>query len=130
MRVQRVEKHIIRQNNKYYAMLDNFGFMSKNLYNFANYIIRQKFCKDGQFISYNKLDKLLKQSGMDYDYRNMPVAQSAQQCLRVLGKNWKSFFKSIKDWSKNKNKYNGRPKLPKYVNYSPLTSLKWELLGQ
>ena len=61
------------------------------------------------------MDKLLKQENMDYDYRNMPVAQSSQQCLRLLDKNWKSFFKSIKDWSKHKDKYTGRPKLPKYL---------------
>ncbi|SHH19810.1 RNA-guided endonuclease InsQ/TnpB family protein [Tepidibacter thalassicus] len=115
MIVRRVEKHIIRQNNKYYDMLDNFCFMSKNLYNFANYQIRQQFCKNGEFINYTKLDKLLKQDGMDYDYRNMPVAQSAQQCLRLLEKNWKSFFESIKKWNKNKDKYTGRPKLPKYL---------------
>jgi putative transposase len=45
----------------------------------------------------------------------MPTAQSAQQCLRLLEKNWKSFFKSIKDWSKHKDKYSSRPKLPGYL---------------
>ena len=44
----------------------------------------------------------------------MPTAQSAQQILRLLEKDWKSFFVSVKDWSKNKEKYLGRPKLPKY----------------
>ncbi|SES91643.1 hypothetical protein SAMN03080614_101931, partial [Anaerobranca gottschalkii DSM 13577] len=39
---------------------------------FANYQIRQKFCKEGKYISYNQMDKLLKQEGMDNDYRNMP----------------------------------------------------------
>ena len=115
MKVQRVEKHIIKSNNPYYSMLDNFCFKSKNLYNFANYQIRQEFCKNNNYINYNQMDKLLKQENMDYDYRNMPVAQSSQQCLRLLDKNWKSFFKSIKDWSKHKDKYTGRPKLPKYL---------------
>ncbi|SES97670.1 putative transposase, partial [Anaerobranca gottschalkii DSM 13577] len=45
----------------------------------------------GKYISYNKMDKLLKQEGMDNDYRNMPTAQSAQQTLKLLDKNWKSF---------------------------------------
>lgn len=44
----------------------------------------------------------------------MPGAQSAQQTLRLLDTNWKSFFKSIKDWSKNKDKYTGKPRLPRY----------------
>ncbi len=44
----------------------------------------------------------------------MPTAQSAQQILRLLDKNWKSFFTSIKDWKNHKEKYLGQPKLPKY----------------
>ena len=44
----------------------------------------------------------------------MPGAQSAQQTLRLLDTNWKSFFISIKNWSKNKDKYMGKPRLPRY----------------
>lgn len=111
----RVERHIIKSSNKYYKLLDELCFKSKNLYNFANYQIRQKFCNENKYITYNQLDKILKQENMNFDYKNMPTAQSAQQILRLLDKNWKSFFKSIKDWNKNKNKYTGRPKLPKYL---------------
>lgn len=110
----RVEKHLIKKNHPYYSMLDNFCFVSKNLYNHANYIVRNEFCKSGQWIKYGVLDKLLKNDIEYPDYRAMPTAQSAQQTLRLLDKNWKSFFVSIKDWSKNKDKYLGRPKLPKY----------------
>lgn len=114
MIVTRVEKHIIKSNNEYYSMLDNFCFLSKNLYNHANYIIRNEFVKNNNWIRCNDLDKILKHD-LDYpDYKNMPTAQSAQQILRLIDKNWKSFFASIKDWSKNKDKYLGRPKLPDY----------------
>ena len=116
MLTTRVEKHCISKNHEYYPMLDEFCFRSKNLYNFANYHIRQKFFTDKEFISYNKMDKLMKQENMDFDYRNMPSAQSAQQCLRVLEKNWKSFFASIKDWGRNKDKYTGMPKPPKFLD--------------
>ena len=115
MIVQRVEKHFISENNPYYLMLDEFCFKSNNLYNFANYHVRKRFIETGEWLKYNEMDKLFKQENMDYDYRSMPISSSAQQCLRLLEKNWKSFFKSIKDWSKNKDKYNGRPKLPKYL---------------
>ena len=115
MIVNRVEKHIIYPKNPYYKLLDEYCFKSKNLYNFVNYQIRQKFCKEGQYLSYNEMDKLLNQKGMDFDYRNMPTAQSSQQILRLLDKNWKSFFKAIKDWSKHKDKYTGKPKIPKYL---------------
>lgn len=113
--VNRVERHIIKPNNQFYNLIDEMCFKSKNLYNFANYQVRQKFCKDKEYISYNKLDVLLKQEGLNFDYRNMPTAQSAQQCLRLLDKNWQSFFKAVKDWSKNPDRYTGKPKLPKYL---------------
>lgn len=112
--MNRVEKHIIKSNNKYYNLLDEFCYKSKNLYNCANYIIRQEFINNGKWIRYNELDKILKQENNDYDYRNMPSSTTSQQCLRLLDKNWTSFFRAIKDYSKNPNKYLGRPKLPKY----------------
>lgn len=112
--MNRVEKHIIKSNNKYYKMLDEYCFKSKNLYNYANYIIRQEFVNNGNWIRYNELDKIVKNKENDFDYRNMPLGSSAQQCLKLLDKNWKSFFASIKDYNNNPNKYLGRPKLPKY----------------
>jgi len=36
------------------------------------------------------------------------------ETLRMLDKSWRSFFKAIKDWKKNPQKYLGRPKIPKY----------------
>lgn len=81
MIVTRVEKHMIYPKNPYYKLLDEYCFRSKNLYNFANYQIRQKFFEESEYISYYEMDKLLKQEGMDFDYRNMPTAQSAQQTL-------------------------------------------------
>lgn len=112
--MNRVEKHIIKSNNKYYKMLDEYCFKSKNLYNYANYIIRQEFVNNSNWIRYNELDKIVKNKENDFDYRNMPLGSSAQQCLKLLDKNWKSFFASIKDYNKNPSKYLGRPKLPKY----------------
>ena len=111
----RVEKHVIKSSSSYFPMLMDFCHKSKNLYNHANYIIRNKFTKENILVSYGELDKILKKD-YDYpDYQSMPTAQTAQQTLRLLCKNWKSFFKSIKDWKKHKDKYLGRPKLPKYL---------------
>lgn len=115
MIVNRVERHIINKNNKYYKLLDEFCFMSKNLYNFANYNIRKQFIEENKWPRYNDMDKLFKQKNMNFDYKNMPTAQSAQQDLMLLEKNWKSFFKSVKDYAKHPDKYTGRPKLPKYL---------------
>ena len=111
MMVQQVEKHVINKTHPHYTMFCEFTHQSKNLYNYANYLVRKEFVGTGRWLRYHELCKSLKQ---DSDYANMPSAQSAQQTLRLLDANWKSFFKSIKDWSKNKDKYSGRPKLPKY----------------
>ena len=116
MIVQRVEKHKITKSNPHYDMLDRFCYYAKNLYNHANYIVRNEFCKTNKWVRYNELDKILKSDKTYSDYVDMPTAQSAQQTLRLLDHNWCAFFKSIKDWSKHKDKYLGRPKLPKYKN--------------
>ena len=111
----RVEKHIIKPTDKHFSMLMDFCYMSKNLYNHANYLVRKEFTDNDKWLRYGELDKILRADTEYPDYKNMPTAQTAQQILRLLDKNWKSFFKSIKDWSKNKEKYLGRPKMPKFI---------------
>ena len=49
------------------------------------------------------------------DYRDLG-SNVGQQTLRLLDKNWKSFFVAIKDWKKNPQKYLGKPNLPRYKN--------------
>lgn len=118
--VQRVEKHVIKASHPYFKMLCSFCQKSKNLYNHANYLVRQNFIENQKWIRYGELDKQLKYDTAFPDYKNMPTAQSAQQCLRLLDKTWNSFFRSIKDWSKHKDKYLGRPKMPKYLKKNGL----------
>jgi putative transposase len=110
----RVERHLIRPTSPWYAMIGEFCHLSKNLYNHANYLVRSKFIKEGMWLRYRELDQMLKKDAAYPDYRAMPTAQSAQQVLRLLDKNWKSFFSAIRDWKEHKEKYFGRPKLPKY----------------
>jgi putative transposase len=68
--------------------------------------------KNNKYLEYDFLEFLVKDG---VDYKSL-MAQVSQQVLRLLDKNWISFFESIKDWSKHKDKYTGRPKLPKYLN--------------
>lgn len=105
-----VEKHTISRNHKYFQEIDNLSFLSKNLYNHANYIVRQSFIFENKYLNYNEIQKQLTNS---IDYKALP-AKVSQQILLLLDKNWKSFFASIKDYSKNPEKYLGSPKLPKY----------------
>jgi len=46
-------------------------------------------------------------------YQKLP-SQTSQQILRVVDKNWKSFFKFLKIWGAQPRKYQGRPRPPKY----------------
>lgn len=112
--IQQVEKHVIKKSHPYYNMFCEYTHLAKNLYNHANYLVRNEFVENRKWLRYQELDKILKADLKFPDYRNMPASQSAQQVLRLLETNWKSFFNSIKDWSKNKDKYSGQPKLPKY----------------
>lgn len=112
--VQQVEKYVIKKSHPYYNMFCEYTYLAKNLYNHANYLVRNEFTETGKWLRSQHLDKILKEDLGFPDYRNMPAAQSAQQVLHLLDNSWKSFFKSIKDWSKNKDKYFGKPKLPKY----------------
>jgi len=110
MKTTRAEQHIIKKNNPLWQVIDAMCFKSKNLYNFANYIIRQEFINNGNWIRYNSLFDLCKESE---PYKDMG-SNIGQATLRLLDKNWKSFFTAIKDWKVNPSKYLGRPRLPKY----------------
>lgn len=110
----RVEKHLIRSSSPYFEMISEYCHLAKNLYNHANYILRQNFISESKIIGYCELDQILKSDNEYLDYRAMPLAQSAQQVLRILSKNWKGYFAASKDYKQNPGKYLGRPKLPKY----------------
>lgn len=114
--MQLVEKHIIKKSNPLYKEIDNLCFLSKNLYNAANYLIRQQYINEGTYLNYNNLDKIMNNSD-NKDYYSLPCKVS-QQVLRLLDKNYKSFFRSIKEYQNNKTKFKGVPKLPGYKHKS------------
>lgn len=106
--VTRVESHIFKKNKE----LDVLCFKTKNLYNSALYLFRQELINNEKWLFYYDLEKCLKGTEV---YKELP-AQVAQQTLRMVDKNIKSYVRSIKDWSKNKSKYKGKPVLPKYLD--------------
>ena len=121
MEVTRTEQFKIGKNSEYWKIIDDLAWKAKNLYNYGNYIIRQEFIKTSKekeaglrehanWIRYNDLDKMCQSA----DCYKALTSQPSQATLKALDKNWKSFFASIKDYSKHPEKYTGRPKLPKY----------------
>lgn len=112
MKVNRAEKHIISKPNPLWKELDQLCFKSKNLYNYANYIIRQRFINNEGIPKYNDLTYELKSSEPFKDLGS----NSAQHTLKMLCRDWKSFMIALKDYNKTPSKYLGRPRLPKYKN--------------
>jgi IS605 OrfB family transposase len=108
--MQLVEKHLIKKTDPRYALIDRAAFASKNLYNAALYEIRQHFIFCGKYLSYNQMDKLMQKHEA---YRALPRKVS-QQVLKLLDKNWQSFFAAKRAYEEDPSKFLGRPKLPGY----------------
>ncbi|HCA97836.1 MAG TPA: transposase, partial [Cyanobacteria bacterium UBA9226] len=108
--MQKVERHIIKSNDARFDELDNLSWQSKNLYNAANYVIRQNFLYNWGYLTYNRMASLMKSHRA---YQSLP-AKVSQQILMILDKNWLGFFEAIKAYKNEPTKFTARPKLPKY----------------
>ncbi|MGD1809528.1 transposase [Dapis sp. BLCC M126] len=107
-----VERHIIQPTHRFYAEIDRLCFLSKNLYNYANYLVRQSWIFENKNLSYYDLQKIL---STQVDYQAMP-AKLSQQILMILDRNWKSFLAANDVYKKNPSKFKSRPRLPGYKN--------------
>lgn len=76
------------------------------------YIIRQEFINNNNFLNYHTMWQKMKS---EESFKTIG-SNSGQHTLKILERNWKSYFVAIKDWSKNPSKYLGRPKLPNYLD--------------
>jgi putative transposase len=104
------ERHIIKKGHPFWTEIDNLSWQSKNLYNSANYLIRQNFIYGQGYLTYNQMASLMKDTEQ---YKALP-AKVSQQVLRGLEKNWKSFFRGLSEYKENPQKFLGRPKIPGY----------------
>lgn len=52
--IQRTERHIIIKSNLNYKELNSLCFKSKNLYNRANYVVRQRFFETSKEVKEGK----------------------------------------------------------------------------
>lgn len=105
-----VERHIIKSSHKYYKEIDNLCFLAKNLFNAANYTVRQSFIKENKYLNYAANYHLVKSS---IDYKALPAKVSCQ-IIRLVDRNWASYFVAIKEFKLNPSKFTGVPSVPKY----------------
>lgn len=108
--MQLTERHVIKRSHQNYDEIDSLCSRSKNLYNQANYRIRQAFISCSSYLNYNTI---VKQLQGEECYKALP-AKVSQQILMGLDKNWKSFFEALKAYKENRSRFLGCPKLPKY----------------
>ena len=68
--MQLVERHKIKPTHQFWKQIDRLCFLSKNLYNYANYQVRQSFIFDRVYLGYNQLYHLVKGTP---DYQALPA---------------------------------------------------------
>ena len=51
--MQLVEQHILTRNDSRFEVVDRAAFAAKNLYNAANYLVRQSFISENHFARVN-----------------------------------------------------------------------------
>lgn len=102
-----VERHIIRKSNSLYKELDMLCILSKNLYNYALYTVRQYYFENKKYINWVNINNQFVKIKQP-DYYALPCKVS-QQTLKMVDQNMKSFFKAIKV-------KNSKPRLPKYLD--------------
>ena len=92
--------------------MDELCFKSKNLYNATLYAVRQSFIKSGEYLNYNKINKIFTEEN-NVDYRALPakVAKHTQMLVDFV---MKSFFALVK--KKKKGEYDKKARLPKYLD--------------
>ena len=112
MIVNRNEQHYIKPTSPFFKIVDNMCFCSKNIYNLANYFIRQKYINDKTFISRFDMQAIMKTQDC---YRELG-SNTGQVTIQMLNSAWQGFFSATKDYTKNPSKYYAKPKIPKYLD--------------
>ena len=107
--MQLVERHVIKLNHPFYAEIDRLSFLTKNLYNAANYIYRQNFLT-GKSTDAKVVYHTLKNTD---DYKAIP-AKVAQEVLRMLLRAWSSYYASINSFQKSPQSFKSPPRIPNY----------------
>ncbi|MGC8629568.1 MAG: RNA-guided endonuclease TnpB family protein, partial [Thermoplasmata archaeon] len=103
MKVKRTEEIYIGENDTISVLCH----ISKNLYNQANYVLRQQYLNHERLSGYNALAKQFTvPSDVDdnNNYQKLP-AQTAQWTIKKVKQSWNSFFKAMKAWEKHPEEF-------------------------
>ena len=84
--------------------------VSKNLYNEANYLVRQAYFNQNKWVKTYQFREELANSS---NFQQLPIP-TAKKVLWNVDKAWKSFFAANTDWKTHPEKYFTQPRIPKY----------------
>jgi putative transposase len=127
-----VEQHVIKREDPRFKRIDAAAFASKNLWNLANYYVRQSFVFEHTYLDNTAVYHLVKSSEA---YRALP-AKVGNQVLIQLHNAWVAFFEAMEKWREHPEQFTGRPKIPGYrpktggrnlLVYEMGAVWKWEL---
>jgi putative transposase len=105
-----VEQHVIKRTDPRYQRIDEAAFKAKNLWNAANYLVRQSFILHDVYLNNSAVFHQMK--GHEA-YLALPRKVSNQVLLQ-LHKAWVGFFEAMDEWREHPERFTGRPKLPGY----------------
>ena len=105
-----VEQHVIRETDPHFAAIDRAAFASKNLYNAANYLVRQPFIHEGVYLHLAAVFHRIK----DHDAYCALPRKVSNDVLRQLDRDGRGFFAARDAWLADPAKFLGRPRLPRY----------------
>ena len=109
--MRRVEQQRIAKSHPQFRAIDEMAFASKNLWNLANYLVRQSFIFQKHYLNNTATFHLLKETDA---YKALP-SKVANQVLLQLHRAWTAFFEAIEVYREHPKKFLGRPKLPNYL---------------
>jgi len=108
--MQLVEQHIISKSDPRFQSIDEMAYASKNLWNLANFYVRQSFIFEHIYLNNSAVYHLVKSSDA---YRALPRKVS-NQVLIQLDKAWTAFFEAAEAYREHPEQFTGQPKLPRY----------------
>jgi putative transposase len=108
--VRLVEQHRIYPTDPRFAAIDAAAFASKNLYNAANYEVRQHFFATGRILSYETLYHWIKKADA---FLALPQKVS-QQTVLLVARAWKGFREARKAYRQDPSRFLGPPRIPGY----------------
>ncbi|MCE7741828.1 MAG: transposase, partial [Candidatus Heimdallarchaeota archaeon] len=94
----------------YHTALSKLCHQVKNLYNRANFLIKTSLNQQNKLLFYYDLNTLLQPEEC---YKVLPV-HTAQHTLKLLCRNWKAYFRALKEWKNNPDLFFAIPRPPNY----------------